>query len=259
MIKKLKEHIYNVGLFACIPAVSGEEVVRAAEALVAGGIQGIIVSWNKHVFTAVEQIHARYPQLLIGVQGPYEKAGQLFASGAAFTVDTAGVPERIQIPFLLRKGNDLIDGKDVLAQCSNKLVFVTDIKQQQWEDITRRAMHALRDMLGFELKHVGINHPDAASGENSADQFDRLFGFPKIDKGGAFFAGPYIECMKKPFYGVHGHIAIATNNAKRASWYLEKRGAQFNWDSAEHNADGSLRVVYLQNEIGGFAVHLLQK
>ena len=259
MIKKLRDHIYNIGLFACIPAVSGDDVVRAADALIAGGIQGVIVSWNKHAFTAVEQLHARYPHLVIGVQGPYEKAGQLFASGAAFTVDTAGVPVRIQIPFLLRQGNDLIDGKDVLAQCSNKLVFVTDIKQQQWEEITRRAAYALRDMLGFELKHVGINHPDAATAEDTVNQFDQLFGFPKADKGGAFFAGPYIECMKKVFYGTHGHIAIATKHAARAAWYLQKRGAQFNWDTAEYSADGSLRVVYLQNELGGFAVHIIQK
>lgn len=259
MIKKLRDHIYNIGLFACIPAVNGEDVVRAADALVAGGIQGVIVSWNKHAFTAVEQIHARYPHLVIGVQGPYEKAGQLFASGAAFTVDTAGVPVRIQIPFLLRQGNDLIDGKDVLAQCSNKLVFVTDIKQQQWEDITQRTVRALRDMLGFELKHVGINHPDAAAAEKTASQFEQFFGFPKIDKGGAFFAGPYIECMKKVFYGTQGHIAIATNHAARAAWYLEKRGVQFNWDSADYSADGSLRVVYLKDELGGFAVHIVQK
>ena len=28
---------------------------------------------------------------------------------------------------------------------------------------------------------------------------------------------------------------------------------------ADYNPDGSLRVVYLQDEIGGFAVHILQK
>lgn len=259
MIKKLQEHIRNIGLFVCIPAVGGEDVVNAAEALIKGGVQGIIVSWNKRLFEPVEKLHARYPQLLIGAQGPYDKACQLFASGAAFVVDTAGVPEKVQVPFLLRKGNDLIDESVAIAQCSNKLVFVNDIKQQKWDEITRRADRAMREMLGFELRHVGINHPDAAQAEKTADSFEHLFGFAKTDKGGAFFAGPYVESMKKKFYGTHGHIAISTHNAARAAWYLEQRGAKLNWKSAEYTSGGMLRVVYLQDEIGGFAVHLVQK
>lgn len=259
MLKKLREQIFNIGLFACIPAVSEDDALLAADALEKGGIRGIILAWNKRLSATVEQLHTRHPQMLIGVQGPYNKACQLFASGADFIVDTSAVPEKIQVPFLLRKGNDLLDGSTTLAQCSNKLVFVSDIKQQKWETITLRAQQALQKMLGFELRHVGINHPGAKEAEKTADQFEHLFGFAKTDKGGAYFAGPYIEAMKKLFYGAHGHIAIATNNAARAAWYLEQRGAKFNWKSADYNADGTLRVVYLQNEIGGFAVHIIQK
>lgn len=259
MLKKLRDQIFHVGVFACIPAVSEEDTLRATEALVNGGMQGIILSWNKKLAATIEKIHARYPHLLIGAQGPYDKASQLFASGVAFIVDSAGVPAKIQVPFLLRQNNNLLDGTDVLAQCSGKIVFSNDIRQQKWDEITARAQQALAYMLGFELRHVGINHPDAAQADKTAGQFEHLFGFAKADKGGAYFAGPYIEAMKKMFYGEHGHIAIATNNAARAAWYLEQRGARFNWKSADYNADGTLRVVYLQDEIGGFAVHILQK
>ena len=259
MIKKLREHVFNIGLFAAIPVVDEENILCVAQALSKGGVRGIILLWNKRLAPAVEKLHARYAQLLIGVQGPYDKVSQLFASGVDFVVDTVRVPEKIQVPFLLRKGNDLLDGTDILAQCSNKLVFISDIKQQKWETITLRAQRALQNMLGFELRHVGINHPDANQAEETANQFEHLFGFPKTDKGGAYFAGPYIEAMKKMFYGTHGHIAIATNHPARAAWYLEQRGAKFNWKSAGYNKDGTLRVVYLQDEIGGFAVHIIQK
>ena len=133
------------------------------------------------------------------------------------------------------------------------------LKKQKWEEITCRTQQALQKMLGFELRHVGINHPNAKEAEKTAGQFEHLFGFTKTDKGGAYFAGPYIEAMKKMFYGTRGHIAIATNHPARAAWYLEQRGARFNWKSADYNEDGSLRVVYLQDEIGGFAVHIIQK
>ena len=78
-------------------------------------------------------------------------------------------------------------------------------------------------------------------------------------RGGAYFSGEVVEVMKKKFYGRNGHIAVSTNDAARAAHYLQKQGAQFNWDSAGYNEDGSLRVVYLAKEIGGFAVHILQK
>lgn len=259
MNKAFREHIFNIGLFACLPTVKGEELFPAVQALVAGGIHGVILSWHKQLAGQVEQLRTRYTRLLIGVQGPYDKASRLFASGASFVTDTDEVPARVQVPFVLRQGNDLKEEGTVLARCSNKLVFVSDIRQQKWDVITARAQQAVQELLGFELRHVGINHPDADTADKTACQFEHLFGFAKTDKGGAYFAGPYIEAMKKMFYGVHGHIAIATHNAARAAWYLEQRGAKFNWKSADYHADGTLRVVYLQDEIGGFAVHIIQK
>lgn len=259
MDRKLREKIFNIGLFAGIPAADPDYLVLAVRAVVAGGMYGVVLSWNKHLGDTVEQIHKEFPQLLIGIQGPYEHSCRLFASGAHFVVDTAAVPAKVQVPFLLRKGNDLIDKETVVAQCSNKIVFVGDMKQQRWEEITSRTRQVIAQMLGFELRHVGINHPDAQQADQTASTFEKLFGFDKQDKGGAYFAGPYIEAMKKMFYGTHGHIAIATNHAARAAWYLEQRGAKFNWKSADYNPDKTLRVVYLQDEIGGFAVHIIQK
>ena len=117
----------------------------------------------------------------------------------------------------------------------------------------------IRAMLAFELRHVGINSPDESTSSKTADAFERIFGLTKTDRGGAYFAGEIIEVMKKPFYGTHGHIAIATRSAESAAYYLERAGVQLNWKSAGYNPDGRLRVVYLHEELGGFAVHILQK
>ena len=64
--------------------------------------------------------------------------------------------------------------------------------------------------------------------------------------------------MKVPFRGTHGHIAVACNSIKRARWHMERRGFVFDDESAIIR-DGKLRAIYLKDEIGGFAVHLLQK
>ena len=138
---------------------------------------------------------------------------------------------------------------------------VAALKLEMKKDMADSAVYtrAIETLLGYDLRHVGINSNNAEESAATAEQFEFLFGFPKEDRGGAYFAGNVIEVMKKPFYGKHGHIAIVTNSAARAAYYLEKKGVALNWQSAGYNPDGSLRVVYLQKEVGGFALHILQK
>lgn len=145
------------------------------------------------------------------------------------------------------------------SQLPGGLLPLTKEICQDKEALSRFLQTEIRKMLSFDLRHVGINCPDVNSSSQTADTFERIFGFPKEDRGGAYFAGDIIEVMKKPFYGTHGHIAISTRSAESAAYYLERAGVKFNWDSAGYNPDGRLRVVYLQEEIGGFAVHILQK
>lgn len=154
---------------------------------------------------------------------------------------------------------DYLAFKKVIACGGSWMVNKDLVKAGKFDEITRLTKQAVSVMLGFELRHVGINCTDERQSSEVADAFEHLFGFTKEDRGGAYFAADFIEVMKKPFYGAHGHIAVATNSAKRAAYHLEKAGVELNWDSAGYNSDGSLRVVYLKNEIGGFAVHILQK
>ena len=65
--------------------------------------------------------------------------------------------------------------------------------------------------------------------------------------------------MKKPYLGSKGHIAIGTNYVDRAVYHLEKRGFEFDPETARYNAKGDLHAIYLKGEFGGFAIHLVQK
>jgi 2-dehydro-3-deoxyphosphogluconate aldolase/(4S)-4-hydroxy-2-oxoglutarate aldolase len=64
--------------------------------------------------------------------------------------------------------------------------------------------------------------------------------------------------MKNPFLGAHGHIAIATLNINRAIAYLKGRGVGTKPETAKEK-DGKLVAVYLDREISGFALHLVQR
>ncbi|MCL2814022.1 MAG: bifunctional 4-hydroxy-2-oxoglutarate aldolase/2-dehydro-3-deoxy-phosphogluconate aldolase [Oscillospiraceae bacterium] len=124
------------------------------------------------------------------------------------------------------------------------------------EELTRAAVHT---MLGFELAHVGINGKDETEAQSAAKKFSDMFGFVYTPKNSSVFSGGYIEVMKVPYLGFHGHIAIRTNYIERAVYYLNSKGVAFNKDSKKYDDKGKLAAVYLENEIGGFAVHLMQK
>lgn len=123
-------------------------------------------------------------------------------------------------------------------------------------DLTREAVNL---MLGFELRHVGINAANETEADTVATSFEKLFGFTKNAGTSSIFAGRAIEVMKSPYLGAHGHIAIQTNYIERAVFHLEMQGFTFDMDTAKYNKKGNMTAVYFKGEFGGFAVHLVQK
>lgn len=133
------------------------------------------------------------------------------------------------------------------------------IETEQWEKITELAKEAVRMMLGFEIGHIGINLKNEAEALDVANAFSRLLNMPVKNGNSSVFAGSMIEAMKSPYYGKNGHIAIRTNSVERAVYHLQQQGAVFLEESAKYQSDGTLAAIYLEQEIGGFAVHLVQK
>lgn len=122
-------------------------------------------------------------------------------------------------------------------------------------DMTREAVQT---MLGFEVLHIGINSEDEAEADKTASGFEALFGWSKDNHSKSVFAGTQIEVMKSKVRGTHGHIAVGTNSVLRAKYFLESQGYKFDEESATYK-NGKLNFIYLQDEIGGFAVHLVNK
>lgn len=133
------------------------------------------------------------------------------------------------------------------------------IESGNFEEIKDLTRQAVERMLGFELLHVGINPTDTENSSEIADAFENLFGFKKNEKPSSIFAGTYIEALKSKFLGSNGHLAIGTNNIDRAIYYLENQGYEVDEKNKFFNEKGELVSNYLKKEIGGFAIHLLQK
>ena len=111
----------------------------------------------------------------------------------------------------------------------------------------------------FELEHVGINTPSAEEAEKLSQLLSLVFNLEPRHGQKSEFAGPYFECMKAPFLGTNGHIAMRTPNLAAAMEELKEKGFSFNMDTAAYTEDGTIKNVYLDGEFGGFAIHIMQK
>mgnify|MGYP000060841690 FL=1 len=149
---------------------------------------------------------------------------------------------------------------DQVVACGGTWMVKKDlIEGEKWDEITRICKDAVKTMLGFELGHVGINCQDAGQAEQTAKALCAIFGFEYKAGNSSDFAGSAVECNKAPGRGAHGHIAIRTNNVDRAIYHLGLQGVKFDESSRKTDAKGRTKAIYLQEELGGFALHLVQK
>jgi 2-dehydro-3-deoxyphosphogluconate aldolase/(4S)-4-hydroxy-2-oxoglutarate aldolase len=147
----------------------------------------------------------------------------------------------------------------ILACGGSWMVGADLINAGNFEKITALCKEAQLNLLGFEMAHIGINAENEDAALKAANWFSALFGFQNNVGAASIFSGPGIEILKSPFLGKNGHIAIGTNSIIRAKAYFERQGVEFNPDSVKTDAKGNMLAVYFKEEIGGFAVHLLQK
>ena len=146
----------------------------------------------------------------------------------------------------------------VLACGGSWMVKPELISSGNFDDITRLTREAVSIILGFEFAHLGINEENKDKALNSANQLSHLFYFSLKEGATSVFAGSGFEVIKSQYLGKHGHIAIATNDIHRAIAYLKKKDISVLSETAREK-DGKLKAIYIDQEISGFAIHLLQK
>lgn len=165
-------------------------------------------------------------------------------------VPTGGVNEQNLLEYL--------NFPKVVACGGSWMVDQKAIAAKDWAKIEELTRSAVTLMLGLELKHIGVNSGSPEQAMRDAQALAKLLGWPIKDGNSSTFTGVNFEFMKKPFRGTHGHIALATNSLARARWHLEQKGFSFDDESA-YVKDGKTLAIYLNDEIAGFAFHLLQK
>ena len=145
----------------------------------------------------------------------------------------------------------------IIACGGSWMVNADLINAGEFDRITGLCKEAMLSLMGFSLHHIGINAENEDAALKAAAAFSALFGFQSKAGATSLIVGDGIEVMKSPYLGRNGHIAIGTNNVFRAKAYFERRGIEFNNESAKADAKGNITAIYFKDEIGGFAVHLV--
>ena len=149
---------------------------------------------------------------------------------------------------------------DKIVACGGTWMVKKDlINGEKWDEITAICKETVKTMLGFELRHVGINCADEAEAERTAQLFSAAFGWDYKPGNSSVFSGTAVECMKKPYLGERGHIAVGTNNVDRAVYHLGRQGITFDESTRKTDGKGKTKAIYLKDSFCGFAVHLVQK
>lgn len=160
-------------------------------------------------------------------------------------VNAQNLSEYIAAPFVHAVGGSWVCPK-------------AEIAAGNFEKITALCAQARQSILGFEVAHIGINCPDAEASASVCAELEKAFGFATKTGNSSNFSTSAIEVMKSNYLGQKGHIAIRTNCMEVAIAELEKAGYQVDRSTAKYKGEQMI-AVYLQQEIGGFALHLLQK
>ncbi|HIS52842.1 MAG TPA: bifunctional 4-hydroxy-2-oxoglutarate aldolase/2-dehydro-3-deoxy-phosphogluconate aldolase [Candidatus Onthomonas avicola] len=174
---------------------------------------------------------------LKAVAGPYGNLRWMPTGG----VNAKNLLDYLSFPKIIACGGTWMVKKDL-------------IESENWAEIERLTREAVNTMMGFELMHVGINTENAEEARTAAQMFQTMFGLPVAEGNSSIFVGKKeIEVMKSQYLGANGHIAIGTNTLPRAIAYFKNRGFAFREETV------TAKAAYFQDEIAGFAIHLVQK
>lgn len=133
------------------------------------------------------------------------------------------------------------------------------IEAEKWDEITKICKEAVNALLGFSIKHIGINCNDKKESDTLAKSLCDTFHLPFVEKSASNFAGAAVETMNSIGRGTKGHIAIGTNNVDRAIYHMKSWGVKF--DESTRKVDektGFTKMIYIQEEFGGFGIHLVK-
>ena len=130
------------------------------------------------------------------------------------------------------------------------------INGDKWDEITQISKDAVLALQGFKFRHLGIYSENKDASLSAAARF-AIFGMnAKVGNSSAFMDNEIELCYNQGF-GAKGHIAYTCFDVDRSINYLAQFGFTVNEASRASDNKGT-KVVYFNEEVEGFAIHLVR-
>lgn len=149
--------------------------------------------------------------------------------------------------------------KKILACGGSYMATAEQIKNGDFDAITNACKKALDISLGFELAHIGVNCDGEDEATSVAQMISAIFRLSPRYMNSAVFAGNAVEAVKSKGKGTKGHIGFYTNSVERAMAHFESLGIEIDKENSKYNKNNEITCVYLKNEVGGFALHAVER
>lgn len=146
--------------------------------------------------------------------------------------------------------------KNVLATGGSWMVKANLIENNEWDTITKMCKDAMLALQGFEFAHFAIEDDKNSEATISALS---TFGLDVKRGNSSTFVSDKIEILPRLFSGEKGHIGFKCNDIERSIEYLKDKGFTPKESSFIYNDNNKLKVCYFNEEVSGFALHLVRK
>ncbi len=164
-------------------------------------------------------------------------------------IPTGGIDESLLLSYLKSPR---------VHACGGSWMVKSDlISAGKFDEIRILSTKAVGTMLGLHVAHVGINSGSAEEAARLAGLTGGMLNVASRETSAAFFAGTQVEFRKAASPGTHGHLAIGTHFIERAIAHFERMGFKILPETMLEK-NGKAHAVYLDVDIAGFAVHLIQ-
>ncbi len=151
--------------------------------------------------------------------------------------------------------NEYLANPKIVACGGTWMVDKKAMQNKDFDIIEKLTKEAVTNMLNIKIKHVGMN---SENGEEIANAYGKLLQKEVTGSPKSYFAGGIIEVMNPGYYkGTNGHIALGVDSADRAKRYFEALGYEFDESTTSYDNNGLVKFVYFKEDIGGFAIHLV--
>lgn len=165
-------------------------------------------------------------------------------------IPTGGIDEKNFRDYLVLENVVAVGGSFMIAK--------KDLSAGNYDAVKAELDRVVDVMLGLKLVHVGFNFQTVENARETAQALQHAFHMSAAEGNSSIFSGlKEFELMKCPGRGTHGHVAVGITDVDRGMHFLERRGVAVNMDSVVEK-DGKKIAVYLEQEIGGFAFHLMK-